>query len=75
LRDVIATLRKRGMKVSSAQVSLLRKSAREGSGSHGMVASGAVSLDQLVAAKQFVERTGSIEAARQALVSLSLLLK
>jgi hypothetical protein len=72
-RDIIATLRKRGIKVSSAQVSTLRRTARGGSSGRAPSAH-AVSLDHLVAAKQLVERVGGIEAARQALSSLSMLL-
>ncbi len=68
-RDVIAHLKKSGMKVSSAQVSTLRK--RMFGNGHAAAASGSLSLDDLLAAKQLAERVGSIEAAQRALASLS----
>jgi hypothetical protein len=66
-RDVIATLKQRGVSVSSAQVSMLRKSLH-GNG-HATVST--VPFDHLVAAKHFAERIGGIEAARAALANLA----
>ncbi len=68
-RDVVAALADRGIKVTPAQVSTLRKKGAR-PGSRTVVVS-AVSFDHLVAAKELVERLGSIEAARGALEKLA----
>ena len=72
-RDVIALLALRRVKVSSAQVSTLRKSAvgRRNAGS----AAGVVPFEHLVAAKALAARLGGIEHARQALNNLARLLE
>jgi hypothetical protein len=72
-RDVIAALAKRGMAVSSAQVSTLRKKAHRGRAVPALAAY-AVSLDQLVAAKNLADRLGGIDVARHALASLAKLM-
>jgi hypothetical protein len=69
-RDIIAQLKKRGTKVTSAQVSMLRRKL-PGNGAHGSVTAGVVSLDQLLAAKQLAERLGGIQNARRALDNLA----
>ncbi|MGD9720983.1 MAG: hypothetical protein AB7O59_02895 [Pirellulales bacterium] len=72
-RDVIALLKSRGIKVASAQVSTLRKSA--GKKHSAVVASlEVVPFAHLVAAKSLVARLGGIEQAQHALASLSKLL-
>jgi hypothetical protein len=69
-RDVIAHLGGRGVKVSSAQVSTLRhKNGHVASAQH------AVSLEHLLAAKNFAARIGSIDSAREALASLAKLMQ
>jgi hypothetical protein len=74
-RDVIAALKKQGVKVTSAQVSTLRrKSSANGAHRRGDAA-GVVSLAHLLAAKQLAERLGGIPVARQALDSLARLIE
>ena len=68
VRDIIADLKKRGTKVWSAQVSTLRK--RLFSNGQAASRSHTLSLDDLMAAKQFADRLGSIEAAQRALANL-----
>jgi uncharacterized protein YneF (UPF0154 family) len=72
-RDVIAALKARGVVVTSAQVSMLRRKLPR-SGSPGK-STAAVSLDQLLAAKHLAERLGGINNARQALDSLARLME
>ena len=69
VRDVVFDLKKRGMKVSSAQVSTLRKHA--GSNGHAKTSARPLSLDHLLAAKKLAEQLGSIENAQAALASLA----
>ncbi len=69
-RDIIAHLATQGVEVSSAQVSTLR--GKNGYGARR--ADHVLSLDNLLAAKQFVAKLGSIEVAREALASLARLL-
>lgn len=64
-RDIVADLARRGVAVSSAQVSLLRRS------NHESQRSAVVSLDQLLDAKRFAERLGGIGAAREVLDKLA----
>lgn len=73
-RDVIAALKGRGIVVTSAQVSMLRRKL-PGNGARRSKTAGGVSLDQLLAAKHLAERLGGIENARQALDSLARLLE
>ena len=69
-RDVMAHLAKRGVKVSSAQVSTLRhKNGHVAQSEH------IVSLEHLLAAKSLVARIGSIETAQEALASLAKLMQ
>jgi hypothetical protein len=70
-RDVVATLASRGIKVSPAQVSTLRKSAPRRASAAGTSSAHSVSLAQLLAAKQLAEQLGGIEAAQKALDSLA----
>jgi uncharacterized protein YneF (UPF0154 family) len=74
-RDVIAALAKRGMAVSSAQVSTLRKTSHNKRSSPGSSTLHAISLEHLLAAKNLAERLGGIEVARQALASLARLME
>jgi arginine repressor len=74
-RDIIAALAKRGMAVSSAQVSTLRKTLHSSRSSTTSGSMHSVSLDHLLAAKNLAERLGGIDAARQALASLARLLE
>lgn len=72
-RDIIATLKKRGTVVTSAQVSMLRsKAPRNG---NARSESAGLSLEQLLAAKQLAERLGGIDQARQALNTLARLIE
>jgi arginine repressor len=68
-RDVVATLAARGIKVTSAQVSTLRKTidSRRGKASTAY----SVSLDHLMAAKALAQRLGGIAVAQRALESLA----
>ncbi len=68
-RDVVATLASRGIKVTSAQVSTLRKTI--GSGRAKSPAAYSVSLDHLMAAKALAHRLGGIAVAQRALESLA----
>jgi hypothetical protein len=61
-RDIIAALKARGVVVTSAQVSTLRRKAPRA----GAFA-GSVPYEHLLAAKALAERLGGIEKARQAL--------
>jgi uncharacterized protein YneF (UPF0154 family) len=68
-RDVVAVLAARGIKVTSAQVSTLRKTV---GGSRAKIASTySVSLDHLMAAKALAQRLGGIAVAQRALESLA----
>ncbi|MBI3838140.1 MAG: hypothetical protein HY288_09445 [Planctomycetia bacterium] len=70
-RDVILALATRGVVVSSAQVSGVRKTlSRHRNSPAGRVA-GSVSLDHLMAAKVLAKRLGGIEIAQHALASLA----
>lgn len=67
-RDVIAALKSEGVKVTSAQVSMLRaKQANNGKVRSQAVS--AVSYEHLVAAKRLAEQLGGVEKARRALES------
>jgi len=68
-RDVVAELAARGIKVTSAQVSTLRKTI--GSGRVKAAATYSVSLDHLMAAKALAQRVGGIAIAQRALESLA----
>lgn len=68
-RDVVAALAARGIKVSSAQVSTLRKTI--GSGRAKVATTYLVSLDHLMAAKALARRLGGIAVAQRALESLA----
>jgi hypothetical protein len=74
-RDVIAALLSEGVKVTSAQVSMLRsrlpKNGSAANGSPRGKATSAVSFEHLLAAKQLAERLGGIDNARQALESFA----
>ncbi len=74
-RDVIAALAARGVAVSSAQVSMLRKSLLGNGRSEAASSAMSVSLDHLLAAKALAHRLGGIEPARQALASLAKLME
>jgi uncharacterized protein YneF (UPF0154 family) len=73
-RDVIAALKKRGVVVTSAQVSTLRRKLPKNGSPHARTA-GSVSLDHLLAAKQLAERLGGIHVAREAINSLARLVE
>jgi hypothetical protein len=73
-RDVIALLADRGIKVTSAQVSTLRKSVSNKRGAVAVSAVHAVPFEHLVLAKGLAARLGSIDNAQQALASLSKLM-
>ena len=68
-RDVVAALAARGIKVTSAQVSTLRKTI--GSGRAKASSAYSVSLDHLMAAKALAQRLGGIAVAQRALESLA----
>jgi hypothetical protein len=68
-RDVVAALAARGIQVTSAQVSTLRKSI--GGGRAKVAATYSVSLDHLMAAKALAQRLGGIAVAQRALESLA----
>jgi hypothetical protein len=68
-RDVIAELAARGVAVTSAQVSTLRKAVS--SNGHSITAGVSVPFDHLLAAKALVARLGGIEPARHALANLA----
>ncbi len=70
-KDVIATLAEAKIEVSSAQVSNVKATMnghiKHGRGKHA----GAVSIDDLLATKQFIDSIGSIERAESALSALA----
>jgi len=73
-RDVIAALKKQGITVTSAQVSMLRSKL----GANGVArptAGQAVPYEHLIAAKQLADRLGGIDKARQALESFASLVR
>ncbi len=70
-RDVIALLAGRGIKVTSAQVSTLRKSVSKKRGSVASPTVHSVPYEHLVLAKGLASRLGGIENAQQALAGLS----
>ncbi len=67
-RDVIAALKRRRIVVTSAQVSMLRRTLST-NGAKRSAAVGAVSYDHLLAAKHLAQRLGGVDKARQALES------
>ena len=73
-RDVVAALAARGMVVSSAQVSTLRKKIRH-SGPAAPATADSVSYDHLLAAKSLAQRVGGISIAQRALDSLAKLIE
>lgn len=73
-RDIIAALKSRGIVVSSAQVSTLRRKLPR-NGAPGAKTAGSVSLDHLLAAKHLAERLGGIPNARRAIESLAQLVE
>ncbi len=73
-RDVIAALKQQGVRVTSAQVSMLRGKAHK-NGAARVQAGTAVSYDHLVAAKQLADRLGGVEKARRALESFAKLVQ
>jgi lambda repressor-like predicted transcriptional regulator len=76
-RDIIAALKSEGVKVTSAQVSMLRAKLSSGGTSNGKARSqsvSSVSFDHLVAAKRLAEQLGGIENARRALESYARLI-
>ena len=71
-RDVIAALTSEGVKVTSAQVSMLRaKLSANGKPTKAPVAASSVPFEHLVAAKQLADRLGGINKARVALESFA----
>ncbi|MEX2112617.1 MAG: hypothetical protein WD845_05490 [Pirellulales bacterium] len=73
-RDVIALLAGRGVAVTSAQVSTLRKGMSKKRGPAVSPTVHAVPFEHLVLAKGLAARLGGIENAQQALASLSKLM-
>ena len=74
-RDVIGALAKKGLKVTSAQVSTLRRKLSANGRQRRPAAATVVSLEHLLAAKQLAERLGGIRVARQAIDSLARLVE
>ncbi len=71
-RDVIAALKSEGVKVTSAQVSMLRaKLTANGSSGKVPATASSVPFEHLVAAKQLADRLGGINKARMALESFA----
>ncbi len=70
-RDVIALLAGRGISVTSAQVSTLRKSVAKNRGKTPLPQVHAVTFEHLVLAKDLAATLGGIENALQALNNLS----
>lgn len=71
-RDIIASLKSEGIKVTSAQVSMLRaKLSKNGKASKAIVVASSVPFEHLVAAKQLADRLGGINKARAALESFA----
>ena len=73
-RDVIALLAARGITVTSAQVSTLRKTAGRKRGSAVAVSVQSVPYEHLLEAKGLVARLGGVENAQAALASLAKLI-
>lgn len=71
-RDVIAALKSEGVKVTSAQVSMLRaKLSTNGKATKSPASASSVPFEHLVAAKQLADRLGGINRARAALESFA----
>lgn len=71
-RDVIAALKTEGVKVTSAQVSMLRaKLSKNGKPAKSVAIASSVPFEHLVAAKQLADRLGGIQEARAALESFA----
>ena len=71
-RDIIAALKTEGVKVTSAQVSMLRaKLAKNGKPAKSVAIASSVPFEHLVAAKQLADRLGGIQEARAALESFA----
>lgn len=68
-RDVIDSLAKNGVKVSSAQVSTLRRSNGK------PPVSSTLSLDHLLAAKRFIAQVGGADSARKVIGALEKVLQ
>ncbi len=73
-RDVIALLASRGITVTSAQVSTLRKSVSKKRGKVSLSPVHSVPFEHLVLAKDLAAKLGGIENAQQALNNLSRLM-
>ena len=73
-RDVIAALKKQGVTVTSAQVSMLR-SKLGSNGAPRPKAGQAVPYEHLLAAKQLADRLGGVDKARNALESFASLVR
>ena len=81
-RDIIATLRDKGVEVSSTLVSKTlaaagfrrrrrRRNSRTGAEARqGTIAGGSLNLDALIAAKALIEKVGGVENAQAALSAL-----
>ena len=70
-RDVIALLASRGLTVTSAQVSTLRKSAKAGRRAGSVALAHGVPYEHLLEAKGLAARLGGVENARAALDSFA----
>lgn len=71
-RDVIAALKSEGVKVTSAQVSMLRaKLSANGKPAKAAISASSVPFEHLVAAKQLADRLGGVNKARAALESFA----
>ncbi len=71
-RDVIAALKREGVKVTSAQVSMLRaKLTANGKPARVAATASTVPFEHLVAAKQLADRLGGVNKARLALESFA----
>jgi hypothetical protein len=74
-RDVIASLALRGIEVTSAQVSTLRKKGLRRRGPAASSAAYSVPFDHLLAAKGLAQRLGGIAHAREAIATLAKLIE
>lgn len=71
-KDIIATLKSKGIAVSSAQVSNIKATFGQPKGTRGRHgANGVLSVDLLVEAKKLADRLGGIEVTRRALDALA----
>lgn len=73
-KEIAATLKARRVRVSAALISRVKYGAKAGKAHKSNGKAAGVNMDHLLAAKVFVGRVGSMEAAKSAVASLAKLI-